>query len=144
MDFEKMHSDLLRAFDETCQLASRQCAPGGPYVPPADAYFDEGTHELVARIELPGVSLDAIELLVDRRELVVRGEREFVGHEGRIYQQVEMDYGRFERRVRFNAEIDPEATSASYEAGILEVRMAIVERAGGAQRVDIQKSGGAS
>ena len=142
MDYDRMHGDILRAFADSCAIASRQRYFGGRYSPAADAFFDERTRELVARFELPGVSLEEIELLVDRRELVVRGERSFVTAEGRVYQQVEMDYGPFERRVRITVDVDPEATTATYEAGILEVRMALAERGGGARRIDIEKTGG--
>lgn len=142
MNYDRMHSDILRAFADSCEIASRQRYFGGRYSPAADAFFDERTRELVARFELPGVTLEEIELLVDRRELVVRGERSFVTAEGRVYQQVEMDYGPFERRVRITVDVDPEATTATYEAGILEVRMALAERGCGARRIDIQKTGG--
>ena len=142
MDFDRMHNEILRAFDETCQLTARHRSLGGTYAPAADAYLDEVSRALVARFELPGVCLDDIELLVDRRELVVRGDRAFASGEGRIYQQLEMDYGRFERRLRFTADVDPEAATATYEAGILEVRIALVQEAGGAQRVDVHTRGG--
>jgi HSP20 family protein len=73
----------------------------------------------------------------------VRGERAFATAEGRVYQQVEMDYGPFERRVRITVDVDPEATTATYEAGILEVRLALDSRGSGARRIDIQTIGGA-
>jgi HSP20 family protein len=143
VDFDRMHDELLRAFDQSCQMAAaRQRYQGGRFTPAADAYFDETTNELVARFELPGLSLEDIELFVDRREVVVRGERAFDSREGRIYQQVELDYGPFERHVRVSSDVDPEATTATYHAGILEVRMAVVPRPAGARKVDITKSGG--
>jgi HSP20 family protein len=137
-----MHGDILRAFADSNGIASRQRYFGGRYSPAADAFFDERTRELVARFELPGVTLEEIEVLVDRRELVVRGERSFVTAEGRVYQQVEMDYGPYERHVRITVDVEPEATKATYEAGILEVRMALAECGRGARRIDIQKTGG--
>ena len=137
-----MHSEILRAFNDSCELRPRQRYFGGRFSPAADAYVDERSHELVARFELPGVSLADIELTVDSRELVVRGERAFASGEGRVYQQVEMDYGAFERRLRVVVDIDPEVTTATYEAGILEVRMALVERAAGAHKIDIRRHGG--
>ena len=143
MDFDRMHDELLRAFDDSCQLiAARQRYYAGRFSPAADAYFDEHTNELVARFQIPGLALDDIDLFVDRRELRVRGERPFHSGEGRIYQQVEMDYGAFERRVRLNIDVDPEATTATYEAGILEVRMRLAEREEGARKIDIGKRGG--
>jgi HSP20 family protein len=83
-----------------------------------------------------------IELLVDRRELVIRGERAFHTREDRIYQQVEMDYGPFERRVRLMVDVDPEVTTATYEAGILEVRLTLTPQDKGARKIDIKTGGG--
>lgn len=77
MDFEKMHDEVLHAFHESCAVAARQQYRGRGFRPAADAYFEEDTREIVVRFELPGMTLDGIELLVDRRELVVRGERPF-------------------------------------------------------------------
>lgn len=143
MDFDRMHDELLRAFDQSCQMAAtRQRYQGGRFSPAADAFFDENSNELVARFELPGLALEDIELLVDRREVVVRGERVFDSQEGRVYQQVELDYGPFERHVRISADVDPEATTATYHAGILEVRMGLAPRPSGARKVDIRKTGG--
>ena len=85
------------------------------------------------RFELPGMERDEISLLVDRRQLAVRGERRFPVGEGRVYQQVEMDYGPFERRIRLTVDVDPDATTATYEAGVLEVRLTLVEREGARQ-----------
>lgn len=137
-----MHNEILRAFNDSCELATRQCHRSGQFAPAADAYFDETTNELVARVALPGLSLEEIELFAERRELVVRGERQFPSGHGRIYQQVELDYGPFERRLRTTVDVDPEGTTASYEAGILEVRMKLAERETGARRIDIRTSGG--
>ncbi len=138
MDFDKMHNEVLRAFNDSCVIATRQQYRGRGFRPEADAFYEEATREIVVRFDLPGMALDDIELLVDRRELVVRGERRFPGGEGRVYQQVEMDYGPFERRVRLMVDVDPDITTATYEAGILEVRLTLAERGPGARKIDIQ------
>ena len=94
------------------------------------------------RFDLAGMAMGDIELLVDRRELVVRGERTFPTREGRVYQQVEMDYGPFERRVRLMVDVDPEVTTATYESGVLEVRLTLTAQEPGARKIDIQTGGG--
>jgi HSP20 family protein len=137
VDFEEMHNEVLRAFNDSCVIATRQQYRGRGFRPEADAFFEEATREIVVRFDLPGMGLDEIELLVDRRELVVRGERRFPAGEGRVYQQVEMDYGPFERRVRLMVDVDPDITTATYEAGILEVRLTLVKRGPGARKIDI-------
>ena len=141
MDVEKLHNEVLRAFNDSCVIATRQFSGGG-FRPLADAYFEEDTREIVVRFDLPGMAMEDIELLVDRRELVVRGERAFQTREGRIYQQVEMDYGPFERRVRLMVDVDPEVTTAIYEAGILEVRLILTPQEKGAHKIDITTGGG--
>jgi len=144
VDVEKLHNEVLRAFNDSCAIATRQRYRGRGFRPPADAYFEEDTREIVVRFELPGMALDDVELLVDRRELVVRGERLFATREARVYQQVEMDYGPFERRVRLMVDVDPDVTTATYEAGILEVRLTLTERGQGARKIDIQTGEGQS
>jgi HSP20 family protein len=138
VDVEKLHNDVLRAFNDSCVVATRQQYRGRGFRPAADAYFEEDTREIVVRFELAGLAMEDIELLVDRRELVVRGERSFPTREGRVYQQVEMDYGPFERRVRLMVDVDPEVTTATYEAGVLEVRLILKPHEAGARKIDIQ------
>jgi HSP20 family protein len=128
VDFDKMHDEVLRAFNDSCLITTRQRYRGRGFRPTADAFFQEQTREIVVRFELPGMERDDIELFVERREIVVRGERRFPGGEGRVHQQVEMDYGPFERRVRLMVDVDPDSTSATYEAGVLEVRLTLVDR----------------
>ena len=77
MDVDKLHNEVLRAFNDSCVMAARQPYRGRGFRPAADAYFEEDTREIVVRFELTGLAMDDIELLVDRRELVVRGERAF-------------------------------------------------------------------
>lgn len=137
MDFDKMHNEVLRAFNDSCVISSRHPYRGRGFRPAADAFFQERTREIVVRLELPGMGRDDIELFVDRRELVVRGERGFPSGEGRVYQQVEMDYGPFERRVRLMVDVEPDSTSATYEAGVLEVRLTLVDRDTSARKIHI-------
>ena len=136
MSIEKLQSDVLRAFNDACVVSGRSQYRGRGFQPAADAYFEEETREIVVRFELPGMERGDIELYIDRRELVVRGERVFPTAGGRVYQQVEMDHGPFERHVRLMVDVDPESSCATYEAGILEVRLALVEREG-ARRIQI-------
>ena len=142
MDVEKLHNEVLRAFNDSCVIATRQQYRGRGFRPAADAYFEEDTREIVVRFDLAGMVMSDIELLVDRRELIVRGERTFPTREGRVYQQVEMDYGPFERRVRLMVDVDPDVTTATYEAGVLEVRLTLTERDQGARKIDIRTGGG--
>ena len=130
MEIDDLHSDVLRAFDDICAVRSRHQRGASGFRPFADAFYEEASRQVVVRFELPGLERDEIALLVDRRELTVRGNRRFPAGEGRVYQQVELDYGPFERCIRLTVDVDPEATTATYEAGVLEVRVTLAEREG--------------
>jgi HSP20 family protein len=91
-------------------------------------YFESDSGQIIVRFEVPGLDRSEINLLVDRRQVVVRGERRFPRASNRSYQQVELDYGPFERRLRLAVDIDPDNTAATYDNGILEVRLALAQR----------------
>jgi HSP20 family protein len=133
VDIDDLHSEVLRAFNDICVPHGRNRVSRAGFSPLADAFLEEGGDEIVVRFELPGMSRDDIQLFVERRSLMVRGERAFPGSEQRVYQQVEMDYGPFERRIRLTVDVDPDATAATYEAGILEVRLKLVTQPGARQ-----------
>jgi HSP20 family protein len=123
--FDDLHNEVLRVFNDACSVRTQRPVSQQGFCPPADVYFEGELDEIVVRLEVPGLDRDNISLLVDRRQLIVSGERRFPVGEGRSYQQVELDYGPFERRLRFTVDIDADRTTASYEHGILEVRLAL-------------------
>ena len=95
----------------------------------------------MVRFDLAGMAMSDIELA--RRPARAGGARRarVPGGEGRVYQQVEMDYGAFERRVRLMVDVDPDVTTATYEAGVLEVRLTLTPHEPGARKIDIQTRG---
>ncbi len=137
---EDIHQEVLRVFADACTRRTAQLTPHG-YCPTADVYYESASDEVVVRFELPGVERDEITLLVDSRQIVVKGERQFPVAPGRSYQQVELDYGQFERSIRLGVDIDPERASASYDHGILEVRLALARAAKEACHIQIQTDG---
>jgi HSP20 family molecular chaperone IbpA len=46
-----------------------------------------------------------------------------------VYQQAEIEYGHFERRIPLGQDIDAAAASAAYEAGLLRITFPIAQRA---------------
>lgn len=138
MEFENFHDEVLRAFNDVCAPRGRQRSPGAGFCPPADVYFEEANDEIVVRLELPGVERDEIQLYVERRQLSVRGRRVFPSSDGRVYQQVEMDYGPFERRIRFTVDVNVEDARATYDGGILEVRLPLLRQEAKTQQIPIK------
>jgi len=122
---DDLHRELLRVFADACTPRAPRPIGKHGYCPPADVFYEAAGDEVVVRFELPGLERDEINLFVERRELLVRGERRFPVAESRSYQQVELDYGSFERRIRLAVDVDPDKTVATYDHGILEVRLAL-------------------
>ena len=59
----------------------------------------------------------------------IAGERGRPRVEGQVYQQAEIEYGRFERRIPLEHDIAPASASAVYEAGMLRITLPIAKRA---------------
>jgi HSP20 family molecular chaperone IbpA len=95
----------------------------GGYSPAAEAHR-EGD-DAVIRIDLPGVSTDDVTVEVKGRHLVVSGERRDRREEeaeGRRFS--EFRYGSFSRSFRLAPRVTAEDVTASYDAGVLTVRVA--------------------
>jgi HSP20 family protein len=96
--------------------------------------------DAVVRLELPGVDVDKdVNVEVDRGQLVIRGERRDGRSEekdGRTLSEVR--YGSFRRSFKLPAHVTGDAISASYDAGVLTLRVAGAHKGAGAQRIAIE------
>lgn len=89
---------------------------------PIESFVREG--ELVVRADLPGIDPKKVELAMEGRRLVLRGEREHKEeHKGRDYLHKEVMYGRFERAIELPDGVDADSIKATYHDGVLEVTM---------------------
>jgi HSP20 family molecular chaperone IbpA len=107
---------------------------------PAAEIVKDG-EDAVVRLELPGVDVDKdVNVEVDHGHLVIHGERRDEHAEekdGRTLREVR--YGSFRRSFRLPAHITGEAISASYDAGVLTVRVAGAYAGAQTQRIAITK-----
>jgi HSP20 family molecular chaperone IbpA len=94
------------------------------FVPAAETRRDGD--DAIVRLELPGLDLSTdVVVEVEDGRLVVRGERKderTEEQEGHTLREVR--YGSFRRSFALPAHVGADAVSASYEAGILTVRVA--------------------
>jgi HSP20 family molecular chaperone IbpA len=79
--------------------------------------------DAVVRLELPGVVLEDVTVEVEKGNLVVRGERKDLREES-ARGRTEIRYGTFRRSFTLPTSVTAESISASYEAGVLSVRVA--------------------
>ena len=100
-----------------------QVRPSGRlWNPAADVYrCDEGW---IVKVDLAGVAVNDVEIVLSDTYLIVRGcRRDTFFREGYTYQQMEITYSRFEKRVEFPCSIDAASLSQDYSDGFLIVSM---------------------
>ena len=92
----------------------------GVWEPSVDVYETE--EELVVLVELAGVGEEDIEVVVDNTALVVRGERkENIPGGKRIYSQMEIPKGPFQKVILLPVTVNPDQARAVYDRGFLEI-----------------------
>jgi HSP20 family protein len=91
--------------------------------PQCDCYRTEDPPALHLLFELPGVDPDAVRVAASGTTLVVSGVRERPHPHGARYHQVEIEYGPFERRIELTEDVDADAASTTYEAGMLRLEV---------------------
>ena len=111
---------------------------------PAAEVIKDGDDALV-RLEIPGVDVENdVKVELDGGRLVVSGERRDVHAENRDGQRDgrslrEVRYGAFQRSFAVPAHVKADAVTASYDAGVLTVRVAGAYAGSTAQRIAIAK-----
>src|SRR5690606_21639489 len=119
--------DMDRWFDVDRWFRSFFDAPmtnGTGFAPAADV--DRDGEDLVARFDLPGID-PARDVTVEAEgpRLIVHGERRDTHEEEDDGRRVrEVRYGSFRRVVTLPSEVEADAVSATYDAGVLTVRVA--------------------
>lgn len=106
------------AFDD---LVRRTLHDGGATWTPAADIVQKGEDVLIT-LEVPGITADDIELEVKDRALHVRGRRPALAEDAKVVRQ-EIRRGEFSRSFRLPAHVGPDAVSASYDAGLLTIRV---------------------
>ncbi len=74
-------------------------------------------------MDLPGLSQDEVEVLIEQGELVIRGERKRPAREGQRVLQSTRLFGSFEKRYRLTEQIDASSVKADMQAGVLTVHL---------------------
>ena len=126
-----MRTDPFRELDRLTQQVFGNASGtwSRPTAMPMDAWR-AGDHFVVA-FDLPGVAPDAIELDVERNVLTVKAERRPVhGADQQVEMQVaERPLGAFSRQLFLGDTLDTDHIDASYDAGVLTLRIPIAEAA---------------
>ncbi len=105
----RLFDDVLRGFDDSRLFAGRS---GWPSID-----VEETEKEYRVTAELPGLEERDVEVLLQDGLLSVRGEKKLESeNRGRTYS--ERFYGRFERQITLDRDIDENAVNATFKNGV--------------------------
>jgi HSP20 family protein len=103
-------------FEPSTGAVMRRWTPAMDLVETEDNY--------VLRADLPGVSEGDVKIELDDNVLTISGERKSAHKEAKEgYYRVERAYGSFSRTLTLPEGVDADAISASFDRGVLEVRV---------------------
>jgi HSP20 family protein len=123
-----MRTDPFRELDRlTQQFFGTDGTSTRPAVMPMDAF--RSGNEYVVQFDLPGVAPDSIDLDVERNVLTVKAERNLGYGEGAEVEVAERPRGVFSRQLFLGDTLDVDSISASYDEGVLTLRVPIAEQA---------------
>ena len=85
------------------------------FVPPVDIYEDE--HNIILKIEVPGIDQKDIDVRVENNTLTVREKEE-------NFHRVERRYGTFYRAFTLPNTVESDSVTADYDNGVLKIKLA--------------------
>jgi HSP20 family protein len=122
-EFSTLQNEMNRLFNTVFDTPA---ANGGStlrrWMPAMDLV--ETADHFVLRADLPGLSEEDVSIELEDRVLTISGERKAeheLSKEG--YHRVERAFGTFSRALTLPEGIDPDAVAATFDRGVLEVRI---------------------
>jgi HSP20 family protein len=114
-----LHREVNRLFDDVFRSFDDSRLWGGRGVWPT-VDVDETEKEYQVTAELPGLEERDVEVLLQDGVLTVRGEKK-LETESRNRSYSERFYGRFERQISLDRDVDESAVKATFRNGVLTV-----------------------
>jgi len=121
-----MRTDPFREFDRLAQQVLGAGTTSRPAVMPMDAWREGDT--FVIEFDLPGVQPETLDIDVERNVLTVRAERPRGNGDWEMLAS-ERPTGLFSRQLVLGDNLDLDKVQASYDAGVLRLRVPVAERA---------------
>lgn len=121
-------ADVDRLFERLYALSPTVAGGAVRYwVPNVDVF--ETKNDVVVKMDLAGVSRDAIKIVLEEGQLVITGVREEPDEEEKEYfHQIEIEYGYFKRVIELPCAVASDRCRAFYRDGFLYVILPKAER----------------
>src|SRR5438445_7791194 len=122
-EFSTLQDRMNRLFRDSYGDAREEALTTSTFAPPVDVYEDE--HNITLKIEVPGIDEKDIDVRIENNTLAVHGERKFEKEEKEEnFRRVERQYGSFTRSFTLPSTVDPEQVTATYDKGVLKIKLA--------------------
>jgi HSP20 family protein len=135
-DIDRLQSEIEELFADLWQVPLYTRGRAGVR-PQVDCYRTDDPPALTVVVELAGIDPDSLRIEVGERRLSISGERRRPDAAGRRYEQMEIEYGSFERQVQLVEPVEVDAAAAVYEAGMLTITLPLAVRETARERVTI-------
>lgn len=143
-NFERMRREMDELFGDVFAggLTARRA---GGFSPAVDVFYESPPApeppRAVVQAELAGIDPAEIGLEIEGRELVIAGNRRPADADGRVYQQLEIDFGPFRRVIGLGADVVSDEARATYRDGILRVELPLAQPDRRSRQVPIDVAG---
>jgi HSP20 family protein len=132
-----LRDEIDELFGDLWQI-SRMSGRRRGFRPQVDSFRTENPPTFTVIVEIAGIDPDHVSVTASEGALEISGERRRQPCEGRVFQQIEIEYGPFERLVQLPDEVDLAQAEARYERGLLTIEIPIAVKATAAQPVPIE------
>jgi HSP20 family protein len=123
-----MQDRMARLFGDV-YLRDEDTGFRGSWTPAVDI-FETDNHDLVLKAELPGMSSEDVEVIVENSTLVLKGAKKFEADvKDENYRRIERSYGTFHRSFTLPNTVDAAKVSADFKNGVLTVTLPFREEA---------------
>jgi HSP20 family protein len=138
-NFDRVRREVDELFGDVIgrtPLARRR----GGFSPAVDVAYASDPPRAIVTAELAGIDIGELDLEIQGRELVLSGVRGAAQGEDDVYQQVEIERGRFRRVVQLAHPIIAEDAQATYDDGMLRVELPLAPTEPGPTQVPIEST----
>lgn len=125
-NFERMRREMDELFGDVFDRTGLAPRRRGGFSPAVDVFYEDDPSRAVVLAELAGIDPDELTLEIEGREVVLAGHRRPTDSEGRLYQQLEIDFGPFRRVIHLGADVLADEARATYRDGLLRIELPLV------------------
>ena len=138
-NFERMRREMDELFGDVFDRTGLAPRKRGGFSPAVDVFYaGDPPRAVVQRRAGRHRPRRARRSRSSGRELVIAGHRRPADAEGRVYQQLEIDFGPFRRVIPLGADVVADAARATYHDGMLRVELPLVRPESRAHSVPIE------